>query len=154
MAALRPSSSRDTGTDRAALCGFAARHRAMKPNAAHTCAALCALMLSLQATGAAAQTTIDKERYLRRLETALLLQTLNADLLSHDSATSTLQRWCDVHHLASPASITAERVRGTEKSPTQIQRERLRVAPTDRVAYRRVRLRCGTVVLSEADNWY
>ena len=38
-------------------------------------------MLSLQATGAAAQTTIDKERYLRRLETALLLQTLNADLL-------------------------------------------------------------------------
>jgi chorismate-pyruvate lyase len=126
----------------------------MKPNAAHTCAVLCALMLSLHATGAAAQATIDKDRYVRRLETALLLQTLNADLLSHDSATSTLERWCNVHHLASPASITAERVHGAEKSPTPIQRERLRVAATDQVAYRRVRLRCGTVVLSEADNWY
>jgi chorismate-pyruvate lyase len=126
----------------------------MKPYAAHTCAALCALLLSLQATGAAGQASIDDDRYLRRLETALLLQTLNADLLSHDSATSTLERWCNVHHLASPALITAERVRGAEKAPTQAQRERLRVAATDRVAYRRVRLRCGTVVLSEADNWY
>ena len=126
----------------------------MRPYAAQTRVVLCALLLSLRATGAAAQATTDDDRHLRRLETALLLQTLNADLLSHDSATSTLERWCNVHQLAAPASITAERVHGAEKAPTQAQRERLRVAATERIAYRRVRLRCGTVVLSEADNWY
>ena len=84
----------------------------------------------------------------------MLLQTLNADLLSHDSATATLERWCAVHRLASPARITAERVRGAEKPPTEAQRQQLRLAPTDEVRYRRVRLLCGTMVLSEADNWY
>ena len=126
----------------------------MKSHAAHICAALCASLLSLRAPAAAAQAAIDTDRYLRRLETALLLQTLNADLLSHDSATATLERWCNIHHLASPPVITAERVHGVEKLPTPAQREQLRVAATDRIAYRRVRLRCGTVVLSEADNWY
>jgi chorismate-pyruvate lyase len=121
---------------------------------ASSLAALCALLLSWHASGAAAQAAVDTDRYVKRLETALLLQTLNADLLSHDSATSTLERWCSAHHLASPALITAERVRGAPKSPTPMQRERLRVSASERVAYRRVRLRCGMVVLSEADNWY
>jgi hypothetical protein len=84
----------------------------------------------------------------------VLLQTLNADLLSHDSATGTLERWCSVHQLAAPARITAERVREAEKSLSDDQRQRLRLAPTDAVRYRRVRLLCGPVVLSEADNWY
>jgi chorismate-pyruvate lyase len=129
----------------------------MNPFARGACAALSALALCLQVICAQAQpgvdTTAEQNRYVRRLEAALLLQTLNADLLGHDSATVTLQHWCDVHHLASPARITAERVRGVEKSPTQMQRQQLRVT-TDEVHYRRVRLRCGTVVLSEADNWY
>ncbi len=99
-------------------------------------------------------TTVASHGYVARLEAALLLQTLNADLLSHDSATVTLERWCSAHHLASPARVTAERVRDAQKSPTEIQRQHLRVMPTDEVRYRRVRLRCGTVVLSEADNWY
>jgi chorismate-pyruvate lyase len=126
----------------------------MRPHAADGLAALCALALSCRATCAEAQAALDTDRYVKRLETALLLQTLNADLLSHDSATATLERWCSAHQLAAPARITAERVRGAEKPPTQIQRERLQVTATDQVAYRRVRLRCGTVVLSEADNWY
>ena len=117
-----------------------------------------ALALWLQATHAetptVARTGAAPEGYVRRLEAALLLQTLNADLLSHDSATLTLERWCDVHHLSSPARITAERVRTAEQSPTETQRQHLRVTPTDQVHYRRVRLRCGTSVLSEADNWY
>jgi hypothetical protein len=54
---------------------------------------------------------------LSRAEALALLQTLNSDLLSHDSATLTLDRWCDAHHLASPARIIAERVRGAEKEP-------------------------------------
>lgn len=92
--------------------------------------------------------------YVSRLEAALLLQTLNADLLSHDSASVTLERWCSDHHLASPARITAERMRSTEKPATELQRQRLRVTAQDEVRYRRVRLRCGTVIVSEADNWY
>jgi chorismate-pyruvate lyase len=92
--------------------------------------------------------------YVQRLEAALLLQSLNAALLSQDSATATLQRWCDVHHLASPAQITAERVRETDQPLTPAQREQLQLTATDEVRYRRVRLRCGGIVLSEADNWY
>ncbi len=83
-----------------------------------------------------------------------LLQTLNADLLSHDSATLTLERWCGTHRLASPARITAARIADAEKPASQEQRRELGVNPTEPIRYRRVKLLCGTVVLSEADNWY
>ncbi|HKD53713.1 MAG TPA: hypothetical protein VKB72_05785 [Steroidobacteraceae bacterium] len=89
-----------------------------------------------------------------RLEAQLLLQTLNADLLSHDSATQTLERWCSQHRLASPPRIVAERVPGADKAPTEEQRRELGVTAGEPVRYRRVRLRCGSLVLSEADNWY
>jgi hypothetical protein len=79
---------------------------------------------------------------------------LNADLLSHDSATLTLDRWCDAHHLASPAHIVAERDANVDKPPTAEQRGQLQVSAVEPVRYRRVRLRCGDYVLSEADNWY
>jgi hypothetical protein len=92
--------------------------------------------------------------YVARLEALLLIQTLNVDLLSHDSATLTLERWCSSHRLASSPRIVAERVAGPDKDPTDAQRRELGVAETDLVRYRRVRLLCGTVVLSEADNWY
>jgi len=92
--------------------------------------------------------------FVPRLEAQLLLQTLNADLLSHDSATLTLERWCAQHHLASPARIVAERVPGADKAPTEEQRRELGVNAGEPVRYRRVRLRCGSLVLSEADNWY
>jgi hypothetical protein len=89
-----------------------------------------------------------------RLEAQLLLQTLNADLLSHDSATATLEHWCADHRLASPSRIVAERVPGVDKLPTEEQRHELEVSDTEPVRYRRVRLSCGSLVLSEADNWY
>ena len=92
--------------------------------------------------------------FVARIEASLLLQTLNVELLSHDSATLTLERWCADHRLASPPRIVAERMPGADKPPTDEQRRELRVVPTDLVRYRRVRLLCGTVVLSEADNWY
>jgi chorismate-pyruvate lyase len=92
--------------------------------------------------------------FVARVEASLLLQTLNADLLSHDSATLTLERWCAEHRLASVPSIVAERVHGADKPPTDEQRRELGVSPTEAVRYRRVRLVCGDVVLSEADNWY
>ena len=92
--------------------------------------------------------------YVARLEASLLIQTLSVDLLSHGSATLTLERWCSTHRLASSPRIVAERVAGMDKAPTEEQRRELGVAETDLVRYRRVRLLCGTVVLSEADNWY
>jgi chorismate-pyruvate lyase len=92
--------------------------------------------------------------FVARVEALALLQTLNADLLSHDSATQTLERWCVDHRLAWPPVIVAERVTGMDKPPTAEQRIELKVGPAEPVRYRHVRLRCGTVVLSEADNWY
>jgi hypothetical protein len=89
-----------------------------------------------------------------RLEALALLQTLNAELLSHDSATLTLDRWCDAHHLASPAKIVAVRDRGASKPATAELRRALGVGEAEPIRYRRVQLVCGRHVLSEADNWY
>jgi chorismate-pyruvate lyase len=89
-----------------------------------------------------------------RLEALAILETLNADLLSNDSATLTLDRWCESHKLATPPKIVAERVHDNDKEPTDEVRKLLGVGPTDPVRYRRVRLHCGPHVLSEADNWY
>lgn len=89
-----------------------------------------------------------------RLEALALLQTLNAELLSADSATLTLERWCDAHKMAEPPKVVAERVRTADKEPTGEVRQLLGVAATESVRYRHVRLHCGEHVLSEADNWY
>ena len=120
---------------------------------------ICARMLlcaaALGAGGCAPQRAVAwPATFVARLEALALLQTLNADLLSHDSATLTLEHWCDVHRLASPPRIIAERVAGLDKTATLEQRLELGVSATESLRYRRVRLRCGGVVLSEADNWY
>ncbi len=94
------------------------------------------------------------DSFLARVEALALLQTLNADLLSHDSATATLADWCELHRLASPPRIVAARATDVEKPPSPEQRRELGVTPVDLVRYRRVRLMCGSLVLSEADNWY
>jgi hypothetical protein len=103
---------------------------------------------------ARAQTPAWTDGFVERVEALALLQTLNAELLSHDSATLILEHWCAVHRLASPPRIVAARDPGVDKPPSLEQRRELSVAPTELVRYRRVRLKCGAVVLSEADNWY
>ncbi|WGD50112.1 hypothetical protein QA641_31470 [Bradyrhizobium sp. CB1650] len=95
-----------------------------------------------------------QESFTSRLEALALLQTLNAELLSHHSATLTLDRWCAAHRLASPARIVADRAAGADQPPTDEQRQLLRVSATELVRYRKVRLICGDHALSEADNWY
>ncbi len=96
----------------------------------------------------------DHASYVARVEALALLETFNAELLSHDSATLTLEHWCDTHRLASPARIVAQRVSGADQPASADQRRELGVTPTDTLRYRRVRLLCGAVVLSQADNWY
>ena len=92
---------------------------------------------------------------LEPLRVAALLHTLNAELLGNPSATLTLDRWCASRQLAPAGSkIIADRVRGEDKPADASIRALLSVGPQEPVAYRRVRLRCGDRVLSEADNWY
>lgn len=90
---------------------------------------------------------------LTRTQAVALLQTFNADLLSHPSATLTLEGWCGAHHLADPAKITAQRDR-IEKPLSAEDRQLMGIADDEPVRYRRVKLDCGGHVLSEADNWY
>ena len=89
-----------------------------------------------------------------RLKAAALLQEFNATLLSNPSATRTLTQWCATHHLAPLPKIVAWPDPGAIQPPPDSVRAQLAVAPTDPIAYRRVQLRCGDKVLSEADNWY
>lgn len=91
---------------------------------------------------------------LSRLEAFAVLQTLNSDLLSHTSATLTLDRWCAAHRLADPPHVVADRQAVADKPVTPELRELLGVDAAEPVRYRHVRLRCGAHVLSEADNWY
>ena len=117
--------------------------------------ALLAAVLTLSSvTAAGAQAPVWPDTVTSRLEALALVQTLNADLLSHNSATLTLDRWCAAHHLAADPHIVAKLVRGETKAPSAAQLARLGVGSADAVRYRRVRLTCGTRVLSEADNWY
>ena len=94
------------------------------------------------------------DSFVARLAALAQIQQLNADLLSHDSATATLQHWCDTHGNAAGAKITAIRVRGQDKAPDPEVRAALDARADEIIAYRRVRLACGDRVLSEADNWY
>ena len=89
-----------------------------------------------------------------RLAALALLETLNADLLGHDSATLTLERWCGAHGLAAPARVTAARLRDAERPADDAVRRLLGVDAGEPVRHRHVRLSCGDRVLSEADNWY
>jgi len=94
------------------------------------------------------------DTYATKLKALALLQTLNAELLSHDSATATLTQWCAAHHLTDDPHIVAVRLRGDPKPPAGEIRELLRVDSEEPIRYRHVQLKCGALVLSEADNWY
>jgi hypothetical protein len=113
-----------------------------------------AICLLAGAGALAAETGPWPDSFVGRLEALALIESLNADLLSHESATLTLERWCADHRLADPALIVAERVHDVDKPATVEVRAALDVKPDEPLGYRRVRLKCGDRVLSEADNWY
>jgi hypothetical protein len=117
---------------------------------------LAAALLSLvtTASASAAEPASWPDSFAGRLEALALIESLNADLLAHDSATLTIERWCADHRLANPARIVAERVSGADKPASAEARAALDVKPDEPLGYRRVRLKCGDHVLSEADNWY
>ena len=126
----------------------------MNVGARVTLASLALILLARTAGAEGSNAPPWRDSLTARLEALAVLQTLNAELLSHDSATLTLDRWCAAHRLASPALIVAERVNGAYQAPTDEQRQLLGVNATEIIRYRKVRLICGGHVLSEADNWY
>lgn len=95
-----------------------------------------------------------RDTFQSRVEVLALLQTLNAGILAGSSATRTLEQWCGEHEMADDPRIVATRVPGVRKEPSAEQLQRLEVRDASEVQYRRVELRCGVHVLSEADNWY
>jgi chorismate-pyruvate lyase len=94
------------------------------------------------------------DTYVARLQALALVETINAEVLASRSATLTLESWCRDHRLATDPTIVADLLKDTAKPATPDLRERLQVTAQEEVKYRKVRLRCGNRVLSEADNWY
>ena len=71
-----------------------------------------------------------------------------AELQASNSATAVLQRRCAGGTLAATVD------RSLSRAPSPTHREALAVTAGEAVAYRGVRLMCGAVVLSTAENWY
>lgn len=92
--------------------------------------------------------------YVQRLRLQAQLQTLNADLLSHDSATAVLQALCDRRDPSAPR-ISARQVEVPDDlAAGNAARRQLGAAANEPLKRRRVELTCGDVILSRADNWY
>jgi hypothetical protein len=118
-------------------------------------ALLCVVGVSLARGNAHAQDVPPwPDTFLARVQALALIQTLNADILGSRSATSSLETWCRDHRLAADPTIVARAVTGVGRAASGETRQRLEVGPADEIKYRRVELRCGGRLLSEADNWY
>jgi chorismate-pyruvate lyase len=115
---------------------------------------LCLAVLDCGLAGAEPAAAAWPDTFAVRLQALALLQTLNVDLLSHDSATATLAHWCEQHRMAQVPRIVALLGHGAPKSASPAQRSDLHVTGSEPVRYRHVQLACGPWVLAEADNWY
>ena len=117
-----------------------------------------ALIVSLWAAsplaGVAQTAPIWLDTFENRLEMLALTQTLNAEILASPSATLSLEKWCRDHKMADDPVVLARPIAGIDKAPASEQLQRLQVTSAAEVKYRGVELRCGSHVLSEADNWY
>ncbi|MDQ1185993.1 hypothetical protein [Agrobacterium larrymoorei] len=115
-------------------------------------ALICNLAISMSGQALAAQASWP-DTPVSRLAALATVQDLSIQLLSQDSATLTLEHWCADHKLAEPAKISAIRLKDTKTAPDEVRRQ-LNVSGSDPLGYRHVLLKCGDLVLSEADNWY
>lgn len=96
------------------------------------------LLAVLAAGPALAQTATDK---------------LRATLLASTSATQVLTQYCAELKLAAPPVIRALRDGAAIPAPPDV-RAALKAEASETIRHRRVRLACGSHVLSNADNWY
>jgi hypothetical protein len=93
------------------------------------------------------------DSFVARLSALALMERLNAEILGSRSATLTLESWCREHAMAAEPRIAARLIPGVDKALDAVQRQRLQIT-SENVTYRKVELRCGSHVLSEAENWY
>ena len=121
---------------------------------ARTWLAAAAAAVLLAAPVQAQRAPVWPDALLTRTQALALVQGLNAEILASRSATATLERWCRDHGMAREPRVVAEVLAGETRAPDAEQRRRLRADSGEVVRYRRVRLRCGEHVLSEAENWY
>jgi hypothetical protein len=117
-------------------------------------AAAAPAALALTLAGPAQASPDWPDGFVVRLEAMARLESLNAELLSHPSATATLQRFCDRHGGQPGLKVVARRIAGADKPASPNVRRELMVDPDTPLRYRHVALTCGETVLSQADNWY
>lgn len=96
---------------------------------------------------------------LHRLMLSALLSRLKNQLLLENSATQTLDAWCRQQKLASASAIRAVRVNSDTPAPPCPPElaEHLQLTSqnaSETLRYRHVRLICGALTLSHAENWY
>lgn len=82
------------------------------------------------------------------------VERLDAELRAARTATQVLESRCAALGLADPPRVRAEVTRGRVVASASPARTRLKVAKSELLGYRRVRLMCGDHLLSEAVNWY
>lgn len=82
------------------------------------------------------------------------LETFEATLARHDSATKALEEWCAVRGIATTPDVRAEKVTVPEDVPPPDLAERLKIDPHEPISLRTVRLNCGATTLSIAWNWF
>ncbi|NLI26004.1 MAG: hypothetical protein GX413_01235 [Acetobacter sp.] len=82
----------------------------------------------------------------------LMLQKLNAALLSESSATRVLEQWSQSH--GHSEKIIAEPSLAPAKTKAEDARIILGIQQEETLNYRHVVLRCGQFLLSHAENWY
>ncbi len=94
------------------------------------------------------------QQHTPQVDALVEVEALNARVLASSSATAALEDWCREHRLADEPRIVARVVDTGERPASDEQRRRLAVGDGALVKHRRVELRCGVHVLSQADNWY
>lgn len=111
-------------------------------------------MAALVAASAPASAQTSKDPYVQRLGLLAQLQTLNAELLSRDSATAVLQAMCDRRQPEAPRILARRIAAPDDPQAAAAARRQLGAAANEPIRLRRVELMCGDDVLSRADNWY
>lgn len=115
---------------------------------------MAALIAVTSAAPAGARAEDAYSPFVQRLRWQAQLQTLNAELLSHDSATAVLQALCDRRDPAAPRIQARHVAVDDDDDQTAAVRRELGAAANAPLKHRRVELMCGPLVLSRADNWY
>jgi hypothetical protein len=89
-----------------------------------------------------------------RSEGAALVRELSEHLLRASTATAALHTWCVARSLGAGPITVVKQAPDRPCSPDDDMLDELRPERHERIAYRRVRLVRGPLVLSEADNWF